>query len=73
MAEVPSTRLLPLGSTAPEFELPDPAGRLFTLDDVHGLLVMFVCNHCPYVVNLAKALAAISNGNWVTNPSIEVC
>lgn len=60
MAEVPSTRILPLGSTAPEFELPDASGQLWTLDDVRGprgLLVMFVCNHCPFVVHLAPALA----------------
>jgi peroxiredoxin len=60
MAETPSTRLLPLGSRAPEFELPDAHGRLYTLDEVRGpqgLMVMFVCNHCPYVVHLAAALA----------------
>ncbi len=63
MAEVPSTRALALGSTAPEFELPDPSGRVFTLDDVRGprgLLVMFVCNHCPFVVHLAPALAGFA-------------
>lgn len=63
MAEVPSTRALPLGSTAPEFELPDASGRVFTLDDIrgpHGLLVMFVCNHCPFVIHLAPALAAFA-------------
>ncbi len=60
MAEVPSTRALALGSVAPEFELPDAGGRLHTLDDVRGprgLLVMFVCNHCPFVVHLATALS----------------
>ena len=60
MAETPSTRLLPLGSRAPEFELPDAHGRLYTLDEVRGpkgLMIMFVCNHCPYVVHLAGALA----------------
>ena len=64
MAEVPSTRILPLCSTAPEFELSDPSGNLFTLDDVrgpNGLLVMFVCNHCPFVIHLAKALANSAN------------
>lgn len=60
MAEVPSTRILPLGSTAPEFELPDAQGQTYTLDDVRGprgLLVMFVCNHCPFVLHLAPALS----------------
>ncbi len=63
MAEVPSTRILPLGSSAPEFELPEPVGNLFTLDDVrgpNGLLVLFVCNHCPFVIHLADALAAFA-------------
>lgn len=60
MAETPSTRILPIGSRAPEFELPDSQGEIFTLDDVRGprgVMVMFVCNHCPYVVHLAPALA----------------
>lgn len=59
MAEVPSTRVLPLGSPAPEFELPDPNGQILTLDDARGprgLLVLFVCNHCPFVIHLADAL-----------------
>lgn len=63
MAEVPSTRILPLGSTAPEIELADPSGALFTLDDLrgpNGLLVMFVCNHCPFVIHLAEALATFA-------------
>jgi peroxiredoxin len=64
MAEVPSTRALAPGSIAPEFELPDAAGRLQTLDDVRGpqgLLVMFVCNHCPFVIHLAPALAELAH------------
>ncbi len=63
MAEVPSTRILPLGSPAPEFELADPGGQIVTLDDArgpNGLLVMFVCNHCPFVIHLADALAAFA-------------
>jgi len=63
MAEVPSTRILPPGSTAPEFELTDAHGQTHTLDDVRGpcgLLVMFVCNHCPFVVHLADELAVFA-------------
>ena len=63
MAEVPSTLILDLQSPAPEFELPDASGTVFTLDDVRGprgLFVMFVCNHCPYVVHLADALSAFA-------------
>ncbi len=60
MAETPSTRILPLGTHAPEFELPDASGEVFTLDDVRGprgLVVMFVCNHCPFVIHLAQVLS----------------
>lgn len=41
-----------LGAAAPEFSLPDTAGRIRTLEDCrgpHATLVMFICNHCPYV------------------------
>jgi peroxiredoxin len=64
MAEVQSTRVLPLNSRAPEFDLPDAQGLRFTLDDVrgtHGLLVMFVCNHCPFVIHLADAIARFAD------------
>ncbi|RCW88819.1 thioredoxin family protein [Paracoccus lutimaris] len=40
------------GAKAPDFRLPDPDGRVFSLKDVagpRGTLVMFICNHCPYV------------------------
>jgi peroxiredoxin len=41
-----------LGMTAPDFDLPGVDGRRHTLDSVrgpNGTLVMFICNHCPYV------------------------
>jgi len=63
MAETPSTRILPIHSHAPEFELPDASGQTFNLDDVRGprgLLVLFVCNHCPFVIHLAEALSAFA-------------
>lgn len=40
------------GAPAPRFNLPDPSGREFNLEDCagqNGTLVMFICNHCPYV------------------------
>ena len=40
------------GAIAPDFTLPDPDGRRYALADLagpNGLLVMFICNHCPYV------------------------
>lgn len=48
------------GAPAPDFALLDTAGRLWTLADVRGeraTLVMFICNHCPYVQAVADALA----------------
>jgi len=46
------TPICDFGKAAIPFRLPDADGRTWSLDDVmgkHGLLVMFICNHCPYV------------------------
>lgn len=60
MVRVPST-MLPLGTPAPDFRLPEPAGgRTVALADLAGapaLLVMFLSNHCPFVKHIAPALA----------------
>lgn len=43
------------GAAAPAFALPDPDGRIHRLEDLagpRGLLVMFICNHCPYVQSI---------------------
>lgn len=52
MVLTPST-MLPLGTIAPLFSLPEPlSGRTLSIDDVkrdNGLLVIFMCNHCPFV------------------------
>jgi len=50
MAE--QSTMLPLGTLAPDFRLPDPRGKLVSSADFSGakaLLVVFMCNHCPYV------------------------
>ena len=63
MAEVLSTFKLRPGDAAPDFTLPDAHGTLFTRADVagpRGLVVVFACNHCPYVIHLAAALAEIA-------------
>jgi peroxiredoxin len=47
------------GEKAHPFSLPDPDGRIWTLEDVtgsRGLLVMFICNHCPYVKAIREKL-----------------
>ena len=62
MARTPST-MLPLGTTAPGFDLFDPAtSQQVSLDSIAGnnpLLVMFICNHCPYVIHVMKELGAL--------------
>jgi len=59
MALTPST-MLPLGTAAPDFKLPDTSGRIVSLADFKdqaALLVIFMCNHCPYVVHIRAGLA----------------
>jgi peroxiredoxin len=55
-----SSLMVPLGSTAPDFELPSVGGPRVALADLEGpaLLVMFLCNHCPYVRHVERALGA---------------
>ena len=59
MARTLST-MLELGTLAPPFTLPDAHGKQVSRDDfktAKGLLVIFMCNHCPYVIHLRQALA----------------
>ena len=52
--------MLALGTPAPDFELPDTTGRTVRLADLQvapALVVMFICNHCPYVKHLRSGLA----------------
>jgi peroxiredoxin len=59
MAAVES-QMLELGTTAPAFSLPDPDGKRHSLaDDADAYLVMFICNHCPFVKHIREALAAL--------------
>ena len=54
--------MLPLGTAAPDFSLPDTDGRTVSLKDLAGgkaLLVMFICNHCPYVKHVRAQLAQV--------------
>lgn len=59
MVKTAST-MLPLGTTAPQFALPNVDGTTVSTSDYAGrpLLVIFMCNHCPFVVHLREALAA---------------
>jgi thiol-disulfide isomerase/thioredoxin len=62
MALTQST-MLELGSVAPEFSLPDTNGNTVELQDfsnAKALVVLFICNHCPYVIHIAPALAKLA-------------
>ena len=59
MAETPST-MVALGTPAPDFKLPDTTGKLVALNDFKSapaLLVVFMCNHCPFVKHIRAGLA----------------
>lgn len=62
MVKTAST-MLPLGTTAPDFSLPNVDGNQVALADFSGkpLLVIFMCNHCPFVVHLRAALASFGD------------
>ncbi len=56
--------MVELGIKAPSFSLPDPTGRHVKLSDVageKGLLVMFICNHCPFVKHVRSELARLGS------------
>jgi peroxiredoxin len=61
MTRTPSN-MLPLGTEAPHFALPDTDGSIVIIDDFAGkpaLLVMFLSNHCPYVKHVRSEIARI--------------
>ncbi len=64
MARTPSN-MLPLGTKAPEFALRNAVdGSAVTLKDFEGseaLLVMFICNHCPFVIHVRDELARLAS------------
>jgi len=66
--------MLPLGTAAPFFSLPDVVnGQTYSLDsfsDKTALLVMFICRHCPYVVHVEQELARLGRDYRDTNVGI---
>ena len=62
MVKTAST-MLALGTIAPEFELPDVVSgdtiSLSTFSDSKALLVMFICQHCPFVIHVREELSQI--------------
>ena len=72
MAQTPS-RMLPLGTPAPPFSLPDTDGSMHSLDDAagsHACLVMFLCNHCPFVKHVADELARLGKDYEARNVAV---
>ena len=64
MAATEST-MLPLGTPAPDFDLPDtnPPGKRVSLADFkdkNALVVMFLCNHCPFIKHVQAELASLA-------------
>lgn len=57
--------MLPLGTVAPSFTLIDTvSGKTFSLDRLqspHGTVIMFICNHCPFVKHVRPELVKIAN------------
>ena len=59
-----ASTMLPLGTQAPAFSLPDTDGKTAELAALAGskaLLVIFMCNHCPYVKHVADQLKSLSD------------
>jgi len=63
MARTPSN-MLPLGTIAPAFELPDTiSGKTMSLKQLHGsvgTVIFFICNHCPFVIHVKEELVRIA-------------
>ena len=58
-----ASTMLPLGTEAPSFSLPDTNGSRVSLSDfadAPALLLVFMCNHCPYVKHIAEGLAQLA-------------
>jgi len=64
MALTPS-KMIPLGTKAPDFELPDTvSGKRLSLSELKSdkaTVIMFICNHCPYVKHVQSGLVKLAN------------
>lgn len=59
---VTASTMLSLGTSAPDFSLPDTEGNTVSLadfDESPALLVIFMCNHCPFVKHVLRNLVAL--------------
>ena len=70
-----NSTMLPLGTPVPEIDLPDAAGRRWRLSvdapASPALLVVFACNHCPYVQHLGPAIGAAA-ARWQADGVVVV-
>ncbi len=59
------SNMLPLGTAAPDFSLPDTvSGKTISFNDVatdKATVVMFICNHCPYVIHVNPEIVRVAN------------
>ena len=65
--------MLPLGTTAPDFKLPDTNDKTVSpadFKDKSALLVLFICNHCPYVKHIRTGLAELGRDYASRNVAI---
>ena len=76
MANTPSN-MIPLGTKAPDFSLLDTiSGSVLTLNKLKGAkgtVIMFICNHCPFVIHINAQLVKIANSyieKGIQKPSI---
>jgi thiol-disulfide isomerase/thioredoxin len=64
MAQTASTSI-PLGFKAPDFTLPEPfSGEMRSLNDLKSdkaTVIIFMCNHCPYVIHVLDGIVSLSN------------
>jgi len=59
---VTASQMLPLGTSAPDFNLPDTEGNTVSLGDFSeapALLVIFMCNHCPFVKHILNGMVEL--------------
>jgi peroxiredoxin len=69
-----SSLMVPLGTPAPDFSLPDLDQRIHARTDFEngpGLLVVFAANHCPYVRHLESALGEVVDASPM--PTVAIC
>lgn len=59
-----ASTMMPLGTAAPDFSLPETGGGTVSLADFKdrkALLIVFMCNHCPFVIHIAEQLKRLTD------------